>query len=131
MIGAGNISRAACARTHTRGRFNHGSDHLRMLRHSEVVVGTPDDDIARAMRRMPNCVREPAGDALKVGKHPVTPFIPQPLESRREITFVIHVFYFPAPAAHLLEGFQGACRDEIRRTPMIPDCGQCLGPTEG
>jgi hypothetical protein len=97
MVGAGNISRTARARTHASGCLDHRSDHLRMLRHPEVVVGAPDHDVARAKRGVPNCVRETAGYALKVRKHPVTPFIPQPIEGRSEITSVIHVFYFPAP----------------------------------
>jgi len=49
------------------------------------------------MRGMPNGMRESAGYALKIRKHPVPSFIPQPIEGRREITLIVHVFYFPAP----------------------------------
>jgi hypothetical protein len=97
MIGARDISRAAGASTHAGGCFDHGPDDLRMLAHPEIVVGAPDRDVARAMRGMPNGVRESAGYALKIRKHPVPSFIPQPIEGRREITLIVHVFYFPAP----------------------------------
>jgi hypothetical protein len=46
---------------------------------------------------MPDRVRESAGYALEVRKHPVASLVPQPIEGRREITLIIHVFYFPAP----------------------------------
>ena len=97
MVGARDISRSAGAGAHAGGRFDHRADHLRMLSHSEVVVGAPDRDIARALRGMPDRVRESAGYALKIRKHPVPSFIPQPVEGRREITLIIHVFYFPDP----------------------------------
>src|SRR5262245_47764761 len=97
MIGARDISRTACAGAHAGGCFDHGPDHLRMLAHPEVVVGAPDRDVARTVQGMPDGVRESAGDALKIRKHPVPSFIPQPIEGRREITLIVHVFYFPAP----------------------------------
>jgi hypothetical protein len=49
------------------------------------------------LRGMPDCVRESAGYAFEVRKHPVPSLIPQPIEGRREITFIVHVSYFPAP----------------------------------
>jgi hypothetical protein len=76
MIGARDISRAAGASAHAGGCFDHGSDHLRMLAHSEIVVRAPDRDVARAMRGMPDGMRESAGYALKIRKHPVPSFIP-------------------------------------------------------
>lgn len=67
---------------------------------------------------MPDRVGETARDALKIGKDPVTPFVPQFAQGRCEIAFVIHVFFFlAAPRSLLLEGFQGICRGRIRRSP--------------
>ena len=76
MIGAGDVTGAACPGTHAGCSFDHGADHLRVLSHAEVVVGTPDHDAARAGRRVPDGMGIASGDALKVGKDAVTPFVP-------------------------------------------------------
>ena len=50
-----------------------------------------------ALRGMPDGVREPAGDALEIGKYPVAPLVPQLVEGRREKLVVIHRdVFFPA-----------------------------------
>ena len=77
MIGAGDIARAARARAHARRGLDHRADHLRVLPHAEIVVGAPDHDVPLALRRMPERVREPAGDALEIGEHAVAPLVMQ------------------------------------------------------
>src|SRR5665213_608037 len=81
VIGAGS---------HAGGDIDHGADHLGMLRHAEIVVRAPDHDLARAFRRMPQRVREAAGDAFEVGEHPVAAFVAQFVQGRREKGVVIH-----------------------------------------
>ena len=58
MMGAGDVAGAAGAGADSCGGLDHGADHLRMLAHAEIVVGTPDHDIARALRRVPDRMRE-------------------------------------------------------------------------
>jgi hypothetical protein len=61
-----------------------------MLPHAEVVVRTPDHDIAGAARRMPNRMRETTGDAFQIGKHPVAPLVVQTAKGGTEELAVIH-----------------------------------------
>src|SRR5262245_62104426 len=74
MVGAGNVSGAACAGTHASSGFNNGADHLRMLAHAKVIVRAPDHDRALAVRGMPDCMGKTPGNALEIGKHAVAPF---------------------------------------------------------
>src|ERR1043166_8076925 len=90
MIGAGDVAGAAGAGADARRGFDHGADHFRMLAHAEVVVGAPDHDIALAFRGVPDRMREPAGNALEIGKHPVAPLVMQAVESIVEKLAVIH-----------------------------------------
>ena len=111
MIGAGDIAGAAGAGAHAGGGLDHGADHLGVLGHAEIVVGAPDHDVARAVRRMPQRVREAAGDAFEIGKHPVTAFVPQLSQGGRKKYAVIHVSCsFPPQPTRFLEGFQVVCR---------------------
>src|SRR5262249_56657046 len=88
--GAGNVAGAACASTHASGGFNHGADHLPMLTHAKVIVRAPDHDLARAVRRMPYCMRETPGDALEIGKHAIAPFGVQAGKRRGKETIIGH-----------------------------------------
>ena len=67
MMGARDVAGAAGAGADSRGGFDHGADHFGMLAHPEVVVGAPDHDIALALRRVPDRVREAARDPFEVG----------------------------------------------------------------
>ena len=80
MMGAGDVAGAAGAGANACGGLDHGADHLRMLAHAEIVVGTPDHDIARALRRVPDRVREAAGDPFEVGENTVAPLVMQAVE---------------------------------------------------
>jgi hypothetical protein len=91
MIVAGNIAGAAGPGTHSGRGLDHGANDFGMLAHAEVVVGTPDDDVFRAVGRMPQGVRETPGDALKIGKHPITPFGAQPLQRGGEIAAIVDI----------------------------------------
>jgi hypothetical protein len=73
---------ASRASAHADSGSDHGADHPRVLTHTEVVVRAPDHDRARAVRRMPCCVRETAGHALEIGKHAVVAFGMQASKSR-------------------------------------------------
>ena len=53
-------------------------DDLRVLSHAEIVVGAPDDDLLRSLRRVPEGVGKAAGDPLEVGEDPVAPLDMQP-----------------------------------------------------
>src|SRR3954454_8666354 len=97
MIGAGDIARAARARAHARCGLDHRADHLRMLPHAEVVVRAPDDDVAAPLRRMPDRVRKPAGDALKVCEYAIAPLLVQAAQRIRENAVVVHTLGSRSP----------------------------------
>jgi hypothetical protein len=64
---------------------------------------------------MPESVRKAAGDAFEVGKHAITPFVPQLSQGGRKKYAVIHVsFSFPPQPTRFLEGFQVVCRGQNR-----------------
>jgi len=79
VIVTGDIAGAAGASAHAGCGLDHGADHLRVLAHAEIVVGTPDHDRRLPVRRMPDSVREAAGDALEIGEQ-VTPLAMEPPE---------------------------------------------------
>ena len=78
MIVAGDIAGTAGAGAHPGCGLDHGADDLGMLAHAEIVVGAPDDDVFRALRRMPQRVRKASGDALQISEYPVAPFGMEP-----------------------------------------------------
>jgi uncharacterized LabA/DUF88 family protein len=90
MIGTGDVTRAARPGAHADRGLDHGADHLRVLPHGEVVVGAPDDDAARAGRRVPDGVGIAPGDAFKVREHAIAPLIPQLRNRVREEPVVAH-----------------------------------------
>ncbi len=115
MVGAGDIAGAAGAGAHAGGDVDHGADHLGVLGHAEIVVGAPDHHLARAVRGMPERVRKAAGDALEVGKHAITPFVPQLSQGGRRKRRCNSCYFstFTRRDGSFLEGFQGVCRGEI------------------
>jgi len=50
---------------------------LGVLAHAEIIVGAPDHDVALALRRMPDRVREAARDPLEVGENTVAALVMQ------------------------------------------------------
>ena len=91
MVIAGDVARAAGAGAHPGRGLDHGADHFRMLTHAEIIVGAPDDDVFRPIRRMPQRVWETSGNALKIGEHPIAPFGPQPGQRLGEIAVIVYV----------------------------------------
>ncbi len=75
MRRAGDVARAAGARSHLVDRPVHGFDHGRVLPHAEIVVGTPHDDVALALGCMECRARERTAMADDVGKDAVTSFV--------------------------------------------------------
>ena len=136
MIVAGDVARAACAGAHPGRGLDHRADHLRVLPHAEVIVRAPDHDVLRALRRMPDRVRETARDPLKVGKYPIPALVPQPAERIGEIGTIVHEC--PAfrgsrrtqPQNSFLEGFQANCRGDCRRKMVAPHCVGALHTSE-
>jgi hypothetical protein len=63
---------------------------VRVLTHAEVVVGAPDYDLARALRRVPDRMRKAAGDALEIGKHPVAALAAQPSNRIGKEGIIVH-----------------------------------------
>src|SRR5690348_10968781 len=64
-----------------------------MLGHAEIIVRAPDHDIARAVRRMPDRMRKPAGDALEIGEHAVATLVTELAQSSIEEDIVVHDAY--------------------------------------
>ena len=54
-----------------RGGLVHRRDHGRVLAHAEIVVGAPDDDLARPVGRVPDRARKIARAAFEIGEDAV------------------------------------------------------------
>src|SRR6266566_3328727 len=91
MVVAGDIAGSAGAGAHSGRGLDHGADDLRMLAHAEIVVGAPDDDAFRPLRRMPQRIRKAPGDTLQIGKYAITPLSPQLRQRAGEIAVIINV----------------------------------------
>ncbi len=89
MIIAGDVTGAAGAGAHSRCGFDHGANHLGVLAHAEVVVGAPDHDVLRPLRRMPDGVREPARDPLQIGKNAIAALRMQPAQRIIEVGGIV------------------------------------------
>ena len=90
MVGACDVAGAAGAGADSGRGLDHRANHLRMLAHAEVIVGAPDDDVARTFRRMPHRVGETAGDAFQIGENPIPSLIMEAGEGGTKKLAVIH-----------------------------------------
>jgi hypothetical protein len=90
MIVAGNVPRAAGARTHALGCLGQGGDRGRVLPHAEIIVGAPDGDFAGSVRAVPQRRGKTAGNAFQIGEDAVAPLGLQRIEGGMEETLVIH-----------------------------------------
>ena len=99
MVGAGDVAGAAGAGAHARGGVHHGADDARVLRHAEIVVGAPDHDVTRPLRRMPGHGGEAAHHTLEIGKNPVAPLLMQTIKGGGKEILVIHALcaFFDCP----------------------------------
>src|ERR1700751_4233506 len=91
MVITGDIAGATGASAHPGRGLDHGANHFRVLAHAEIVVGAPDDDAFRPLRRMPQRMRKAPGDTLQIGEYAVAPLGPQPRQRSREIAVIINV----------------------------------------
>src|SRR5262249_38069443 len=90
VIGSRNVARSTRADAEAYRGLRQSGEHLRVLSHSEIIVGAPHDDFRSTRQGMANCVRKPARDALKIGKHAVALFVLQSVQCCGEILVVIH-----------------------------------------
>src|SRR5262249_22185284 len=90
MMRARDVAGATGAGADARRGLDHGADHLRVLAHAEIVVGAPDHDVARPLRRVPDGVREAAGDPFEVSEDAVASLVMQTIEGGTEELAVIH-----------------------------------------
>src|SRR4029078_9265628 len=96
--GAGDIARAARARTGAVDGFVHGIQNYRVLALTQIVIGAPDGDFAfLAFRIGPERLGEPAADALQIRKNPVTAFTPDRSKGILKVGFIgkSHGLAFP------------------------------------
>ena len=130
VMGARDIAGAAGAGADPGRGLDHRADHLGVLAHAEIVVRTPDHDVARAVRRVPQRVRKPARDAFQIGENPVAVLVVQPPEGGTEELAIVHcvtrvrtkVEQAEAGLRAFLERFQLGCRDRNRSACPQPAC---------
>src|SRR5262245_12045872 len=126
MMGAGDVAGAAGAGADPGGGLDHGADHLGMLAHAEIVVGAPDHDIARALRRVPDRMRKTACDTFEVGENTVAALFMQAIEGGTEKLAVIHHKTWNGTGrigfGAFLEPFQLCCPCEIPRLGTTRKC---------
>ena len=101
MIGAGNVARPACPGAKPGGGFDHRSDDLRVLSHAEIVVGAPDDDLLRSLRRVPHGMGKAAGHPLEVREDPVAPFAMQPRDGVGKETVIARSVSVPTTSLRI------------------------------
>src|SRR5262245_58499611 len=87
---AGNVARAAGARTDEINRLVHRREHLGVLGHAEIVVGAPDSDFAGSAARKMARFRERSAVTLDVRKNAIATLTPHCLQSGTQIRLVIH-----------------------------------------
>ena len=95
VVGAGDVAGAAGPGAHPGRSLDHGADHLGVLAHAEVVVGAPYDDVARAVRRVPDRAGKPPGQPLEIGEYAITSLVPQLVQGISEKGTIIHGHYLP------------------------------------
>ena len=89
--GARDIPGASRTRATVVDGLLHRLDHLGVLAHAEIVVGTPDGDFLRAIGRVARGAREIAPMALQIGKHAVAAFLVQAVQLALEKSFEVHL----------------------------------------
>ena len=118
MVGAGNVARTAGAGAAAVDRGVHRGQHLRMLAHAQIIVGTPDRDFLPGTVPVPGRLREMPRMALDIGEHAIAAFPVQIVDPLAEETVVLHGYsHKDAPAGDNAEGAGQANR---ARRPRIP-----------
>src|ERR1700746_557046 len=89
MICARDVAGSSGTRAAPLDRLVHRSQDLRMLAHTEIVVGTPNNHLTSMLPMMCG-TREGTGVALEFREDSVASFTPQTIELLSEDTFVVH-----------------------------------------
>ena len=69
MIGAGDIACTASPCPATIQRFMHRGEHITVLPHAKIIIGTPDSNLAPNTLVMPNSAGEFTAAAFKIGEN--------------------------------------------------------------
>jgi hypothetical protein len=91
MGGTRNIPGASRTRATVIDGLMHGLDHLRVLAHAKIIVGTPDGNFSRTLGSMARGPRKAAAMPLEIGKHPITAFVVKTVQLAFEKCLEIHV----------------------------------------
>ena len=90
MIGAADIAGATGAGAAAIERAVHGSEHIGMLAHAEIIVRAPDGDVARAVRAVKGRARELADLTLEIGEDAVAALLAKSVQLLPEKRLVVH-----------------------------------------
>ncbi len=90
MVGAGNVAGAAGTSATLVDRRLHGFHDGFVLAHAEIVVGTPDGHILRAVFSVADRLREVAALALEIGEYAIPAFLVQTIQLVLEKGLEIH-----------------------------------------
>ncbi len=91
VVGARDIPGASRTRATLIDGALHRLDHLGMLAHAEIVVGTPDGDVLpAAVSRIARRLRETAPLPLKIREHTIAAFLMKAVQFALEETLEIH-----------------------------------------
>jgi hypothetical protein len=90
-----------------------------VLTHAEIIVGTPDNDVARSIGGVQRGVGKPAGHTLKISENTIAPLVMKAIKRVTEELAIIHDYIRKeardaGPIKTFLEPFQPGCRDGIR-----------------
>jgi hypothetical protein len=124
MIGARDISRATRARTAAVQSVMHGMQHIRVLTHPEVIIGTPNRHLPPHTLIVPRRAREFTTAPFQIGENAIPAFATQAIKLTLEEFFVIHVtLSSPRMTFQVLRLREGRFR------PVLPKQGHspCLG----
>ena len=91
--GAGNIAGAARAAANIVQRRVHGAQHLGVLTHAQIIVGTPDDDILLPPGGKMAGIGEIPTMALDIGKFAIPAFGFDRVEGALDRCFIIWFFH--------------------------------------
>ena len=91
VTGARDIPGASRTRATVVDGVFHRLDHLGMLAHAEIIIGTPNRHVFLFAAGMARCARKIAAMPLEIGEHAVTAFLVKFVQLAFEKRFEIHV----------------------------------------
>ncbi len=120
-IGARDIACAAGAGAHLASRLLHGGDDLLVLAHAEIVVRTPDGDLALIVGAVAeNGPRELSGDTFQIGEDAITAFVSQGIERVLEGVAVVehgHFLRIEHPGMSPIPGTKSSGKTHCQQNP--------------